>query len=220
MGSVYRRGNKLWFKFKGPDGGKVQKPSGFDVGQETQARAVLERIEQRIRGQESIEPTELGPLRVERYATLWLTQRQALDLADWKNDETRLRLHILPRIGSLRLDAVRPRHLKDLFTDLRVEGKLAPHTLRNIYSVLKAMFRDALARRPDLVIAVHSHQIPARRRRLQRPRGPGRLPLYPRRAGDLALRRAPRIRQPRLLCPLRPGRPTHGRGLRPALAEP
>ena len=151
MGSVYPRGKKLWFEFKGPDGRRVQKSSGFEVGQEKQAQAVLESIERRIEAGKVLAEREMGPINVARYAAMWIERRRMLDLSDWKNDEGRLRLHILPHIGSLRLDKVRPRHLNDLFLELRVQGKLAPHTLRNIYSVLKALFRDALIE--DLITA-------------------------------------------------------------------
>jgi hypothetical protein len=51
---------------------------------------------------------------------------------------------VLPRIGAFELSKVRPRHLKNAFMDLRVEGKLAPHTIRNVYSVVRALFRDAM----------------------------------------------------------------------------
>ena len=151
MGSVYARGSKLWFEFKGPDGKRVQRASGFVVGQEEQARAVLERIEQRLDARKAVGGDDLGPLTVEQYARVWLERRNMLDLSDSKNDESRLRLHVLPRIGTMRIDAVRPRHLKDVFVNIRIEGKLAPHTIRCVYSVVRALFRDAMV--DDLIAA-------------------------------------------------------------------
>jgi integrase len=80
---------------------------------------------------------------VGRYAPRWIESRKALGLADWRNDEARLRRHVLPRLGGLELDCVRARHLVDLFNALRMSKKLAAKTLYNVYSVLKALFRDA-----------------------------------------------------------------------------
>ena len=41
------------------------------------------------------------------------------------------------------LDEVRPRHLVELFTKLRLKNAVAPKTIYNIYGVVKALFRDA-----------------------------------------------------------------------------
>jgi integrase len=64
-------------------------------------------------------------------------------VADWKSDQAKLNQHILPTIGALLLDEVRPRHLVELIRKLRVAAKLAPKTIYNVYSTLKALFRDA-----------------------------------------------------------------------------
>jgi integrase len=78
---------------------------------------------------------------VERWAKTWLRDRRAL-VQDADNDATRLRLHVYPVIGHMRLDEVRPRHVDDVVQRLKIAGK-APRTRRNVYSVLKALFRDA-----------------------------------------------------------------------------
>ena len=62
---------------------------------------------------------------------------------DWENDARWLRIHALPKLGTLPIAEVRARHLIELFTALRSNGKLAPKSIYNVYSVLKAMFRDA-----------------------------------------------------------------------------
>lgn len=76
------------------------------------------------------------------YAARWIDERRSLDL-DWQNDESRLRNHVLPIIGDMRVDEVRPRHLATLFKQIRANGKLAPRTIYNVYSVVSALFRDA-----------------------------------------------------------------------------
>ncbi len=142
MGSIYKRGKKLWLRFKGPDGKWTQSPSGFEVGQEKQAREALRRLEDRLAANVEFGEPEKGPVTLARYAQRWLEQREGL-VADLRTDESRLRHHVLPYIGDMALEDIRPRHLVDLFRQLRVQGAIAPKTVHNIYGVLKALFRDA-----------------------------------------------------------------------------
>jgi len=51
----------------------------------------------------------------------------------------------MPRIGEMRLDEVRPRHIRDLVTQLRGEGKLAPRTIHHVFNTAKSMFHHAVA---------------------------------------------------------------------------
>jgi integrase len=142
VGSVYARKNKLWIRHKGPDGNWTQSNTAYHVGQEKLARKLLERVEAKIAAGEAFGEKADGPLTVARYAASWIRDREKLGLAEWANDQLRLRLHVLPSIGHLRLDQVRTRHLADVIRKVRLAGK-APRTVRNIYSVVSAMFRDA-----------------------------------------------------------------------------
>lgn len=121
---------------------KCNRPIGFEIGQEKQAREALRQLEDRIAANVEFSEPEKGPVTVARFVQCWLEQRQGL-VADWKTDESRLRHHVLPHLGEMALEDVRPRHLVDLFRKLRVQGTVAPKTLHNIYGVLKALFRDA-----------------------------------------------------------------------------
>jgi hypothetical protein len=58
------------------------------------------------------------------------------------DDESRLRTHVYPAIGAMRMEDVRPRHIADLVGTVRA-AHLAPRTVRNVYSVVRALFRDA-----------------------------------------------------------------------------
>jgi integrase len=86
---------------------------------------------------------------VKTWGTKWLKDR-VVSVKDFDHDETHLVLHVYPIIGSMPLDEVRPRHLVDLVNRLKAQGK-APRTVRNIYSTMKAMFRDA--RIADVLVA-------------------------------------------------------------------
>jgi len=142
MGSVYPRGKKLWLRFKGPDGKWTQSKTDFLVGQEVQARLALRQLEDRIAAKGEFEELTKGPLTVSAYAARWLEEREGL-IEDHRSDASRLRLHVLPAIGDMRLEDVRPRHLIELFRKLRVTGLLAPKTIYNVHGVVKALFRDA-----------------------------------------------------------------------------
>ena len=142
MGSVYARGRKLWIRFKGPDGKWTQSKSDYYVGQEREARELLDEVEERIAAGSKYQDGSQGPVTVERYAARWIKDRQR-DVADWKTDELRLRLHILPNIGPLPVHLVRPRHIKAVVDVVKDAGR-APRTVRNVYSVLCAMFRDMM----------------------------------------------------------------------------
>jgi integrase len=143
MGSIYARGRKLWLRFKGSDGKWTQRPSPLLVGQEREARKLLERLEGKIAAGAEVGEAELGPITVERWAKRWIEERKTL-VEDWKGDESKLRLHVLPKLGPMRLDEVRPRHLIALVRDLRRAGGHAPKTICAVYAVTRKMFRDAV----------------------------------------------------------------------------
>lgn len=129
------------------EGGKwVSRATRYVVGQERDAERYAKRRQERIDEHEAKGKVVPQAVTVRRYFATWIKEREEADL-DWRHDEARMRLHVLPTIGSLTLAEVRPRHLIDLFRVLR--GKLAPRTVRNVYSVVSALFRDA--RLADLI---------------------------------------------------------------------
>lgn len=79
----------------------------------------------------------------------WVELRARRGKAAWKDDESRLRLHVLPALGDRDLDTIRPSDLEEVFLDMRVTPLRttgtppAPKTVWNTYAALKALFRDA-----------------------------------------------------------------------------
>src|SRR5207245_416628 len=65
-----------------------------------------------------------------------------LGIASWDDDKSHLDVHILPALGDLKFEEIRPKHVKDMVSKLRA-AKKAPRTVRNIYWTLKAMYRAA-----------------------------------------------------------------------------
>jgi len=148
MGSIFVRGNKLYAKLKTTEGAWIQAATGFSVGDEQQAQRWLADRERKVEAQRAAAAAgdAPGPMTVRKWAGEWLiTRREAGH--DWKADKGRLEHHILPIIGHLMLVDVRTHHIAELVHKIRfasdLDNKLAPRTLRNIYSVAASMFRDA-----------------------------------------------------------------------------
>lgn len=139
---IYARGDRLWCRLKGlhEPGKWGSKRTPFVVGEEDKAERYVKVAQGQIdaRG-------ETGADTVKAYATgLWIEQRREAG-HEWTKDLGRLTNHVLPVIGALRLADVRTRHIAELVRRLRFqsEPRLAPRTVRNIYTVVAALFRDA-----------------------------------------------------------------------------
>ena len=141
-------------RYEDLDGKWRSAASGFVVGQEELARQLLTRVEKRVAARRraaaelaaTVDPVTGGrPSKTVRlYAAEFVEHRRSIPIRDWKNDESRLRNHVLPHVGALQLADVRPRHVLDLVEKLRRAGKVSPKTLRNVYGVLRTMFHRAL----------------------------------------------------------------------------
>lgn len=145
MGSIYLRRKRWWIKFRLSDGRWQARATPFRIDQpedREKAAQILAHMELAIRA--SALPPDPTRLTVERYGTWWVEQRKALRIDDWTNDESRLRCHVYRHIGMIPLPEVRARHIAELMRALRRSRPAkAPRTVRNIYSVLRAFFRDA-----------------------------------------------------------------------------
>lgn len=144
MGTVYTRGRKLWLAFVDGAGERQWKPTGLEVGEEEQAAELLKRIEDRVAAQRAlgVDDGQAGKVTLKRWVKRWI-ERRKVEIETWRDDEIRLNLHVLPRLGSMVLADIRPRHLDELFHDLRARGKMGAHTMRNVYGTVRALFRDA-----------------------------------------------------------------------------
>jgi integrase len=151
MGSLYIKGAKLWARYKDESGKWSGAPTPYRAGQEAQARRYLAQLQSCIQARARVSGEELASdITVRRYAARWIADRKALGLRAACDDETRLK-HALPAIGDMKLDEVRPRHLRDLVLELRKSSGLAPRTIRHVYAILSTMFRTAVA--DELLIA-------------------------------------------------------------------
>ena len=76
------------------------------------------------------------------YVERWLKKREA-EGQDWKKDRGRLETHVMVTLGPCELAKITHAQIAALIHHLRFETKLAPRTVRNVYGVIAAVFRDA-----------------------------------------------------------------------------
>lgn len=142
MSSIYARGRKLWCRLK-QDGRWVSKPTPFTVDQRPQAQRYADRAQANLDARAAAgAPT--GALTLRRYIATWLERRRTAG-HDWTADRGRLDKHVLPVLGGHELTRLRASHVAELVRRLRFanDPRLAPRTVRNVYSVLAAAMRDA-----------------------------------------------------------------------------
>jgi integrase len=146
MGSLYLKRGKLWARFKNELGKWRDAPTPYLPGQEKLAKRYLEQRERRVAAvaDASADLPTGQPLTVAEYSRKWIKSREPLGLATVSDDETRLRLHVLPKLGAMKLEEVRTRHVRDLVLELRAARKLAPRTIHHVFHTTKAMFQHAV----------------------------------------------------------------------------
>ena len=155
MGTIFKRGNRLWLKFKDEEGEWRNKSSGYELGQEEKARKLLKELEAKIAAAREGGFTETGLVTVSSYAKKWLTLRDQRGIASASDDRSRLNKYVMPRIGDFPIDEVRLRHVKQLVHELcttpvqlhprkKEKGIPAPRTIRHVYSILRTMMADAV----------------------------------------------------------------------------
>jgi integrase len=142
-------------------GAWVQRATPFRIdvpGDEQRALALLVEVRAKLQATQGL-TDETGLVTVRAWSKKWLIDRRASGVRDVDNDESRLDLHVLAHIGEMPLAEVRARHLVELFGAMK-KAELAPKTIWNTYSTVKAMWRDAriadvLTDSPDPCILTH-----------------------------------------------------------------
>jgi integrase len=151
MSSVYPKGKWLYFRVK-IDGEWAGIQTDFKVGQEKAAKAMLAKYDARQAAGEAV-LSDFGPVTVARFYVEWIKAREA-EVQTWDNDEAVMRLHVLPTLGSRKIDEVTAGDVLKLIKSWRARSgsktaknvasrKMAPRSIYTAYSTLCAFFRDA-----------------------------------------------------------------------------
>ena len=147
-GSVYKRGKRWYIRYDaGVDEatGRRTQPSGggFATRQEAQAAlvAALAAVASGAHVKQSRE-TFAG------YAAYWLDTvvPGTVRGRSRRGYEITLRLHLIPALGRLPLQAIRPADVRRLYRELEASG-LAPQTIRHVHARLAQIFRCAVKER-------------------------------------------------------------------------
>jgi integrase len=126
-------------RYVGPDG--TEKSKSFPDGQKRLAEKWLSGIEADMARGQYIDP-RAGRLTVRQHAERWLASL-TMDPSTFVSTETRIRLHVLPYLGSRSLDSLRPIHIREWLRKLE-DGGLAPAYQRVIFANLSAMLAAAV----------------------------------------------------------------------------
>ena len=86
MGTIYKRGKKLWLGYKNADGKWTYAATGLSVGEEAKAKKLLEKIKAKVDAGVRFGEVDQGPVTVKRFAERWLEEREKLGIVNWKND--------------------------------------------------------------------------------------------------------------------------------------
>ena len=148
---IYKRGNKLWLCWHDATGKRHQEPSGLEVGEEKLAKEALRRIVARVEAGAKLDEATEGPVTVARYERQWTAERKVQGVITATDESSRLCRHVMPILGSTKLEELRPRHIRDLVRHLRANTDLAPRTIRHIYGALHTMLHNAVV--DELLVA-------------------------------------------------------------------
>ncbi len=147
-GMLRKRGT-TWTAYWWVDGvnDSIQRSKG-GFATKSEAQAFLNDTLQALQGGNLAEPTKV---RVGEYLVRrWLPGRRAsVRPSTYDSYRRTLDLHVVPAIGQLKLQNLRPDHLDMLYAAL-LEAGLAPKTVRNIHTMLHKALKDAV--RKNLVV--------------------------------------------------------------------
>src|SRR5258708_5650275 len=133
---VFRRGNKLWMTLRVTPGDWKNLPTPYSVGQEQSAATFRRLTQERLDAGQDLETPRGGIPTVKGFGKVFLEKRRKVGVRSVDDDESRLRTHVFPSIGAMKVDEVEARHVAELIDRVRA-SKLAPRTVRNIYSVTR-----------------------------------------------------------------------------------
>ncbi len=128
----------LWIWFRDAEGRRVHESAGASIAE---AVALLSRRKREVREGEFSRGSE--PATISEYFEQWAPLRAAEGVRSHQREAQTMRSHILPALGSVRLDELRPRDVAAWVRRMRADAKLSPKSIRNAHGVLSAMLSRA-----------------------------------------------------------------------------
>ncbi|MER5668823.1 tyrosine-type recombinase/integrase [Streptomyces mirabilis] len=124
--------------------GKQREETGFGTQDEAIERLTLLYVEKKKTAPSVAEARrELGQKTVQEYAEVWLPrQRRMTEYSTGRHVSSSIDVHIVPALGSRKLNSVTPSVVEQFLDGLEVNG-VGRGNQMNIYRTLKAILRDA-----------------------------------------------------------------------------
>jgi integrase len=140
MGSMYGKRGRIWLRVQ-IQGAWRDRPTGLDDTPENRkiAREILRQREAMVAAAEEAGLPPQEPVTLADWWRVWAKRHE--DDRSHVDDRGRW-AHLAPLLGQIRLDDVRPRHVRAALRELRAK-ELAPRTVHHCYSVLRRMLREA-----------------------------------------------------------------------------
>jgi integrase len=88
---------------------------------------------------------DAGPLTVEEFLNMWLRDsvRGSVRLSTYQRYESKVRCHLIPTLGRLKLKSLTPAHVQRLYRD-RLDAKLSPSSVRKLHNILHRALSQAV----------------------------------------------------------------------------
>jgi integrase len=139
----YGTGLRYRARYVAPDG--TEKSQSFPDKQKRKADAWLVEVAADMRQGRYIDPSA-GRITVGQYAARWF-KSLTMDPSTFAGTEQRLRLHVIPYLGSRSLGSLRPSHIRDWLRSLEDQGLAATYRrviFANLSTLLTAAVEDRL----------------------------------------------------------------------------
>lgn len=151
MSCVYPRGPMWWLAFQDANGIRRCRSTEIPKGSTPkdrersllQAEALLREIERQVAEERAAEAN--GVMTLAKYAGAWVASRRRRKITTAKDDEARLRDHVLCALGARPLAEVARKDVRVLFRAMMDAAELAPRTIRHVYGTLHTLFEHAVA---------------------------------------------------------------------------
>jgi len=169
MGSVWLHHGKLTVGYQDPKSlrrnkttGQVTVRTSFVAGEEEKAEKLVETIEKQLKVQAAFGASSSAPLTLRLYVQRRVEARTKEGIVSAREEESRFRVHVLPKLGDIPLTELRRHHVRDFVHDLKVKigehgQPLAPRTARHVYDDLRRYLEDAVV---DELLTVNPCRLP------------------------------------------------------------
>lgn len=150
-----RRGHVIYAVYRGPDGRQVEEST--ETNDKRAAKAYRARRLQEVADGTWQPKSDRAAITVRLHADSWLPKRRK-KIRSWAAEEKWLRLYILPSLGDVELERLRPKRVARWIEELQEVHGLSAASVRNAHGVLSALLGDAVFE--EIIIANPAKGLP------------------------------------------------------------